>query len=165
MATLLGEWGFLDNLADTSGNGHTATVSGFTPSFVDGPTSGTRAIVLNTSTARVIYGRTGLEPAQADGGVVTMAWVKLNASHADYTDAIAKMQAFDSTRHALWVGDNHIESLANWRGREAYNNNAGDLSDNDWHHVCLVDGNDRWQVYFDGVSAGSGGASTGSFPA
>lgn len=165
MATLLGEWGFLDNLNDTSGNDHTATASGFTPAYEDGPTPGTRAIVLTGSQACVDYGNTGLEPAAATGGIVTMAWVKLNDTHDSDTEIIARLRGEDSTRHAIRNTANGVSYMARWRSRLEYppfGTTVASLADQNWHHVALVDGDERWDLYVDGVSVAGGGGTTGS---
>lgn len=164
MATLLAEWGFLDNLDDTSGNARHGAAVGFTPAYTVGPQVGTRALILDDPAARVEYGRTGLEPADADGGIVSMAWVKLNASHTDYTEIIAKLQGFDSTRHAIKIYNNTAWFMARWKDRIAFNS-YGDLSDNNWHHLCCVDADDRFEFYIDGVSVASGGAASGGLTA
>jgi hypothetical protein len=158
----LGEWGFLDNLADTSGNGHTATAN-FSPTYIDGPTTGTRAIRFSGTNQTVDYGRTGLEPVVAAGGVVTMAWVKLFAAHFNYTGILQKVRADDSSRHSINASGDTVFWMSRWRDQLVFAENGSYLVDRGWHHLCNVDADDRYAWYVDGVQI-QGAARTGSSP-
>lgn len=147
MFTVLGEWGFLDNLNDTSGNARHATAN-FTPTYIDGPTLGTRAIRFSGSGQTVTYGRTGLEPTT--GGIVTMGWVKLFSDVFGYTDILHKTRAFDSTRHAIDVHDNSIFWMSRWRDQLQFSDSGGPFGTT-WHHFCNVDSDDRYAWFIDGV--------------
>lgn len=147
---LLGEWGFLDNLDDTSGNGINASAN-FTPTFIDGPQVGTRAIRFSGTGQTITYGRSGLEPVSADGGIVTMAWVKLFSIHLNYTQVIHKTRAFDSTRHAIDVGGESAFLMARWRDQLVFRESGNQFSDYQWHHICNVDSNGRYAWFVDGV--------------
>lgn len=163
---LLGEWGFLDNLDDTSGNGLTASAN-FTPTYIDGPTPGTRAIRFSGTGQQISYGRAGLEPAAADGGICTMAWVKLFSSHANFTDILHKTRAFDSTRHAIDVNGNSMWFMSRWRDQTIFSDiTSRDLTDLGWHHICNVDADDRYAWFWDGIlltSAARSGSSSVSW--
>lgn len=147
---LLGEWGFLDDLNDTSGHGITASVN-FSPTFIDGPTAGTRAIRFSGTGQTISFGRAGLEPVAADGGIVTMAWAKLFASHSGYSAVVHKTRVFDSTRHGLDIQDNSAFLVARWRDQLAFRGSGDQFADLGWHHVCNVDATDRYAWFIDGV--------------
>lgn len=147
---LLGEWGFLDNLADTSGNGIVASAN-FTPTYIDGPQTGTRAVRFSGTGQTINYGRTGLEPPMAAGGICTMAWVKLFASHTNYTDVIHKTRASDSTKHAINASSNTVFWMARWRDQTIFRESGTLLSDFQWHHIVNVDSDDRYAWFVDGV--------------
>ncbi|WXW92544.1 hypothetical protein SEA_ENYGMA_53 [Streptomyces phage Enygma] len=156
-AVLLGEWGFLDNLNDTSGRGINATAN-FTPSYVNGPQANTRAINFSADGQTVTYGRTGLEPTSADGGICMMAWVKLSASSTGYLGVIHKHRdpSSFSTRAGCDLIGNKFRPFARWRDQLAFADGIGpDLNDNTWHHLCVVDADDRYEWYIDGVSVQS----------
>lgn len=159
---LLGEWGFLDNLDDTSGNARHASAN-FTPSYIDGPVAGTRAIRFSAAGQTVTYGRTGLEPPASAGGVCMMAWVKLFSSNFGYTGIIRKTRATDSTKHAIDVKDNTVFWMDRWREQLNFAESGTYLSDLGWHHLCNVDADDRWARFVDGVLIASG-ARTGTSP-
>lgn len=150
-AILLGEWGFLDNLDDTSGNGIVPSVN-FTPNYIDGPTPGSRAIRFTGAGQQINYGRTGLEPPAEAGGIITMAWVKLFSSHTGYTDIVHKTRAFDSTRHSIDVSQNTAFFMSRWRDQTNFAEiSSRNLSDFGWHHLCNVDSDDRYAWYWDGI--------------
>lgn len=155
---LLGEWGFLDNLNDTSGHGHSASVN-FSPTYIDGPVTGTRAIRFSATGQRIDYGRTGLEPVAADGGIVTMAWVKVFSSHTNYTQIIHKTRAFDSTRHSIDVGNNDAFLMARWRDQLVFRESGNQFADFGWHHICNVDSEARYAWFVDGALLQSGSRS------
>ncbi|HET9787101.1 MAG TPA: hypothetical protein VFP47_08210 [Pyrinomonadaceae bacterium] len=148
--TLLGEWGFLDNLEDTSGNGRHASAN-FTPNYIDGPTPGTRAIRFSGLGQTIDYGRTGLEPVLADGGIVTMAWVKLFANHSNYTAIFHKTRALDSTRHAISIASNTVFWLARWRDQLVFRESGTLFADFGWHHIANIDATDRYAWFLDGA--------------
>lgn len=158
---LLGEWGFLDNLDDTSGNGIAASAN-FSPTFIDGPIAGTRAIRFSATGQTITYGRTGLEPLAAAGGIVTMVWAKLFASHSNYTQGIHKTRASDSTRHSIDVHDNSIFAISRWRDQLAIRDSNGELLDHNWHHICNVDSDDRYAWFVDGALVASASRSGSS---
>lgn len=160
---LLGEWGFLDNLLDTSGNGHTPSAN-FTPTYIDGPTPGTRAIRFSAAGQTINYGRTGLEPVTAAGGICTMGWVKLFSSHSNYTAILHKTRAADSTKHAINVSGNTVFWMDRWRDQLNFDESGSYLADLGWHHVANVDADDRWARFVDGTLIASG-ARTGTSPA
>ena len=86
--TLLGEWGFLNNLNDTSSNGHHATFDdngmGSPFAYVDGPQLGSRGIKFGHTYNTINYGRTGLEPTT--DGVTIMGWMRIeNGATANIT--------------------------------------------------------------------------------
>jgi hypothetical protein len=151
---LLGEWGFLDNLNDTSGNGHAATAN-FTPTYVNGPQSGTRAINFTADNQTITYGRTGLEPVASTGGICTMAWVKVTAGLTGYSGILHKHRdpSSLSTRAGCDMIGNKFRPFARWRDQTAFADGIGpDLNDSIWHHLCVVDADDRYEWYVDGVS-------------
>ena len=151
---LLGEWGFLDNLNDTSGNGHNATAN-YTPVYANGPQAGTRAVTFTADGQTITYGRTGLEPTSADGGICLMAWVKLSASSTGYLGVLHKHRDVGSlsTRSGCDLIGNKFRPFARWRDQVAFADGIGpDLNDNTWHHLCVVDADDRYEWYVDGVS-------------
>lgn len=164
-AVLLGEWGFLDNLNDTSGNGHAATVN-YTPVYVDGPHTHSRGVSFTGNTQTITYGRTGLEPLAAAGGICTMAWIKLSTSVAGYLGGVHKFRDIDalSTRHGCDLVGNKLRPLARWRDQLNFIDGTGpDLANNAWHHLCVVDADDRYEFYVDGVSIVSS-SRTGTSP-
>lgn len=167
-AVLLGEWGFLDNTNDTSGNGRTATLVG-SPTYEAGPQTNTRALRIDSTSEGVNYGRTGLEPTQASGGIVTMAWVKVYSDMNAYEDIITKMRLFDSTRHTLSVESSNLFYMSRWRGRLQFASIVGAFSGANlgvWRHVCNIDADDRWAILIDGVQvAGSTDPQSASLPA
>jgi hypothetical protein len=154
-AVLLGEWGFLDNLNDTSGNNHTATAN-YTPSYVTGPQTGTRGITFTGNSQTITYGRTGLEPLAAAGGICTMAWIKLLAPVSGYLGVVHKYRdpSSLSTRAGCDLYNNKLRPLVRWRDQLAFVDGTGaDLSTGaSWHHLCVVDADDRYEWYVDGVS-------------
>lgn len=147
---LLGEWGFLDNIDDTSGNGIVASAN-FDPTYIDGPVDGTKAIRFSSTGQTVTYGRAGLEPIAAAGGIVTMAWIKLFAAHSNYTQIVHKTRADDSTRHAIDVSDNSLFLMSRWRDQTVFRESGGEFLDLNWHHICNVDADDRYAWFVDGV--------------
>lgn len=159
---LLGEWGFLDNLLDTSGNGHTPSVN-FTPTYINGPTAGTRAIQFSAAGQTITYGRTGLEPAAAAGGICTMGWVKCFSSHVNYTAILHKTRAADSSKHSISASGNTVFWMDRWRDQLNFAETGSYLSDFTWHHVCNVDADDRWARFVDGVKIAEA-SRTGSSP-
>jgi hypothetical protein len=166
---LLGEWGFLDNLDDTSGNGITASAN-FSPSFVDGPAPGTRGVRFSGAGQTITYGRAGLEPVASAGGIVTMVWAKLFSAHSNYTQLIHKTRASDSTRHAIDASDNSVFTMSRWRDQIAFRESGGEFLDLGWHHICNVDSDDRYAWFIDGVliqeasRSGTGAVSWEDFP-
>lgn len=159
---LLGEWGFLDNLEDTSGNDHHASAN-FSPTYIDGPVTGTRAIRFSGLGQTINYGRTGLEPGVGDGGICTMAWVKLFGAHSNYTGILHKTRAADSTKHAINVFDQTVFWMHRWRDQTVFSETGTYLQDLGWHHLCNVDADDRWARFVDGVLVASA-ARSGSSP-
>lgn len=159
---LLGEWGFLDNLEDTSGNDRDATAN-FSPTYIDGPVAGTRAIRFSAISQTITYGRTGLEPLVAAGGVVTMAWAKLFSTHSNYTGIIRKTRAADSTRNAIDASGNTVFWMDRWRDQLNFAETGSYLSNFGWHHLCNVDSDDRWARFVDGTLIASA-ARTGTSP-
>lgn len=159
---LLGEWGFLDNLEDTSGNGIDASAN-FTPTYIDGPQEGTRAIRFTGPGQTITYGRSGLEPVVEDGGIITMAWIKLFSPHFNYTQVIHKTRAFDSTKHAIDVSGNSAFLMARWRDQLVFRESGDQFVDEEWHHVCNVDANDRYAWFVDGAVIQQG-VRTGTSP-
>lgn len=164
-ATLLGEWGFLDNLEDTSGNGRNATAN-YTPVYSDGPQTGTRAVGFTADGQTISYGRTGLEPMASDGGVCVMAWVKLTSEVAGWLGVLHKHRdpGSLSTRSGCDLLGSKFRPFSRWRDQLAFADGIGPLlSDNTWHHLCVVDADDRYEWYLDGVSlAQSARSGTGS---
>jgi len=148
--TLLAEFGFLDNLNDTSGNGIVPTAN-FTPTYIDGPTPGTRAIRFSGAGQTITYGRTGLEPTS--GGIVTMVWAKIFTDTVfGYTPLVRKIrQAGGSRRSDLAVHDNQLSFLSRWRDQLFNNDLIGSMTDNGWHHLCNIDSDDRAAWFVDGV--------------
>lgn len=149
MATLLGEWGFLDNLADTSGNGHTGTATGgFT--YVTGPQANTKGIQFNGQTDFVDFGRTGLEPT-ADG-LVIMGWIKSNTVGSNWLGLLTKARAAGSTRHRIGTSQTRNPAyVARWKDDIHTNDAITPVFDTGWHHLAMVDGNTKWALYIDGV--------------
>jgi hypothetical protein len=147
---LLGEWGFLDNLDDSSGNGLAASAN-FTPTYIDGPVTGTRAIRFTATGQTVDYGRTGLEPDVSTGGVCTMAWIKVFSAHTNYTAVIHKSRAFDSTRHAIDVSTDSVFFMSRWRDQLVFKETGNEFVDRGWHHICNVDSDGRYAWFVDGA--------------
>lgn len=163
MATLLGEWGFLDNLNDTSGNGRTATVPNGSVTYVTGPQTSTRAVQFPGTNCEVRYGRTGLEPASL--GVTSMGWVKFTsgAPAGAYVIPFAKALSAGSTRFGTLVYDGHFAPRARWTDDLHYSDAGPLVTDGAWHHLAIVDGDSRWAFLLDGTNLGSGARSvTGS---
>lgn len=147
---LLGEWGFLDNLEDTSGHALSASAN-FSPTFIDGPSVGTRAIRFSGTGQTISFGRSGLEPAATDGGIVTMAWAKMFSAGSGYSAVIHKTRAFDSTRHGLDISGTSAFLVSRWRDQLAFRENGSQFADLGWHHICNVDSEDRYAWFVDGV--------------
>lgn len=147
---LLGEWGFLDNLADSSGNGLDASAN-FTPIYIDGPVTGTRAIRFSSLGQTVDYGRSGLEPLGSTGGICTMAWIKVFSFHTNYTAIMHKSRASNSTRHAVDVGGDSVFFMSRWRDQLIFGETGNEFVDRGWHHICNVDSDDRYAWFVDGV--------------
>jgi hypothetical protein len=159
---LLGEWGLLDNLNDTSGNARHASAN-FSPTYINGPTTGTRGIQFSGAGQTINYGRTGLEPAAAAGGICTMGWVKVFSSHANYTGIMHKARASDSSKHSISVSANTVFWMDRWRDQLNFAETGSYLADFTWHHVCNVDADDRWARFVDGVKIAEA-SRTGSSP-
>lgn len=164
-AILLGEWGFLDNLDDTSGNNHSATVN-YAPVYVDGPQIGTRGIKFTADGQTITYGREGLEPIVSTGGICMMAWVKLTSGITGYHGVVHKHRdpGVFSTRAGCDLIGNRFRPFSRWRDQLVFADGIGpDLNDSVWHHICVVDADDRYEWYLDGVSLQQGDRSgTGS---
>lgn len=152
---LLGEWGFLDNLEDTSGHGHTASAN-FTPTYIDGPTPGTRAIRFSGTGQTITYGRTGLEPVSADGGVITMGWAKQFASLSGYCDVLHKTRADDSTRSGIDLHNDGMFFMSRWRDQPSFADTGPSNNNATWHHFVNVDSDAGYAWYRDGVLVQSG---------
>jgi hypothetical protein len=150
MSVLLGQWGFLDNLEDTSGNGRHPSAN-FTPTYIDGPQPGTRAIRFSGSGQTIDYGRTGLEPAAATGGICTMGWIKLFSSHSGYTELFHKTRAPDSSKHSMRAFNDTVFWMSRWRGQLAFQESGSLLFDFNWHHIANIDADDRYAWFLDGV--------------
>lgn len=156
MAILLGEWGFLDNLDDTSGNNHTASfyndVTPGTPTFADGPHPGSRALHFTGASQQVQYGRTGLEPAASDGGVISMCWVR-STSASGHRGLLDKFRdpGQSSHRAGFYLFDGKFRPLARWRDDLHFDDNGPLINDGNWHHLAVLDAEDRWAWYIDGV--------------
>ena len=164
MATLLAEWGMLDNLLDTSGNGRHASAN-FTPTYIDGPHPHTRAAQFTTGTTQTItYGRTGLEPAS--GGVVTMGWVLVpDGTTPGYDGVMHKSRdGGGSTRGgSIILNERRLRPMSRWDGGVNYSEGIGpQAAPGTWMHFAHVDADDRYEWYVDGVSVG-GGARSGPF--
>jgi hypothetical protein len=157
MATLIGEWGFLDNLDDTSGNGRNATLGAGTLTYVDGPQAGTRGIKFSSADDYVDLGRTGLEPAL--GGVTVMGWVRFEGSTGADTGIlgmVSKARAVTSSRARVGLSNNggtrRAKNVARWKD-DLQIDDLSSWSGDGWHHLCMVDGNTTNSDYVDGVLA------------
>ena len=154
MSILLGEWGFLDNLADSSGNNLDANAN-FSPTYVDGPQTDTRAIRFSDAGQSIIYGRAGLEPAA--NGVTSMAWARLSSAVYGYLGVLKHPRDLaGSTRHGMAFFDLQMFAVARWADDLNFGNYSSGLNDNSWHHMAVVDGPNEWAFYLDGVVVASG---------
>lgn len=166
MATLLGEWGFLDNLNDTSGNDRHGTLGAGTPTYVDGPQAGTRGIQFGTSTDYITLGRAGLEPVAE--GVSVMGWVQFTGTTGADTGplgVLSKARAATSSRSRIGISNNGVTrssaAVARWKD-DLKTPGGSSWTGDGWHHIALVDGNTTYALYVDGVLRASGSRALGS---
>lgn len=156
MVTLLGEWGFLDNLNDTSGNGRNGSAN-FTPLYVDGPLTGMRALQFNSgATDTITLGNEGLSPLL--DGVSYMGWIWIPAGTIStgigfHTGLpIRSRTGGDSTRAGISFNDeDRFRTLFRWKNDLQFDDTGPRLSRGSWHHLCVVDGNTKKAAYLDGV--------------
>jgi hypothetical protein len=154
-ATLLGEYGLLDNLDDTSGNSRHAFVSGgYTPTYVDGPQAGTRAVQFSASGQTITLGDAGLNPASI--GVSHMGWVRFTAGTGGYLGVVVRPRAVNSTRYGCLAFNGLAAPRARWTDDLHFTDGGPSVADGAWHHLAVVDGNTRWAFYVDGVKFDSG---------
>lgn len=162
MAILLGEWGFRDDLQDSSGNGRHASSVG-PIAYSDGPQANTRAVSATDPNSTIQFGRTGLEPASEDGGIVTMGWVRIVGSHSGYTNIINKARGFDSTKHAIKIHNGAPWLMSRWKSRLSYVGLTDyPVNDGQWHHIANIDSDNRFEWIVDGVAVTVGGATSGT---
>jgi len=171
---LLGEWGFLDNLNDTSGNGHTATYtpgSGSNFSYVTGPHPNSRAAQFAHANDVIGYGRTGLEPTL--DGITIMAWTRLSpapsSGFVDFLGVLNKARAAGSSRSRMGYGFSQpvipqMKAVARWKDDLQVRDAGATWNDTNWHHLAVVDGNTRWATYLDGVQIDGGTRALGAAP-
>jgi len=171
---LLGEWGFLDNLNDTSGNGHTATYtpgSGSNFSYVTGPHPTSRAAQFAHANDVISYGRTGLEPTL--DGITIMAWTRLSpapsSGFVDFLGVLNKARAAGSSRSRMGYGFSQpvipqMKAVARWKDDLQVRDAGATWNDTNWHHLAVVDGNTRWATYLDGVQIDGGTRALGAAP-
>lgn len=153
--TLLGEWGFQNNVLDTSGNNHHGTLGRATgsittqPTYVTGPQAGTKAIQWGENDQFVDVGGTGLEPTTE--GYAVMAWVKSPAVSGSFSGIFARGKGGSSTRGGLQLTDTGLLFyMLRWKSRLDFGNGAG-IADGTWHHVAVIDNDDRGAAFVDGV--------------
>lgn len=153
---LLGEWGFQGDLRDTSGNGHHGTLGRAVgsvvtpPSYVTGPQAGTKAIQWAENDQYIDLGATGLEPSTE--GYAAMAWVKSSAVSGAFSGVLARGRGGSSTRAGMQITDTGgaFFYMLRWADRLDFGNAAA-IADGTWHHLAVVDNNDRGAAYIDGV--------------
>lgn len=154
---LLGEWGFLDNVGDTSGAGHTGTIGRVgasivtPPSYVTGPQTGARAIAWGEADQYVDVGSgSALEPANF--GYAAMAWVKASSYNAStYCGIFGRARGINSTRAGLQIDTSGaLFYMTRWKSRLLFGS-VGAICDGAWHHVAAIDNDDRAAVFIDGV--------------
>ena len=158
MPTLLGEWGFLDNLLDTSGNNRHGTVTG-SPTYVTGPQTNTRGLKFSTDTDSVSFGRTGLEPSLE--GITVMGWVRMqgtpSVAGSPYLFLLSKARATTSSRSRMgftYTTSGNLRQragVARWKDALLVSDAGPSWTDDAWHHLAIVDGNTRYGFYLDGV--------------
>jgi hypothetical protein len=170
MPTLLGEWGFLNNYDDTSGNGRHGAVTG-TPIYTAGPTVSTKGLNFQHDGDSVSFGRTGLEPSLE--GITVMGWVRVVGNpdiSSNYILALmSKARATGSSRSRLGIwydGPTNVRrraAVARWKD-DLHVDDAGTTTwtDDDWHHLAIVDGNTRYAFYVDGAEETSVSRSLGA---
>lgn len=165
---LLGEWGFLDNLDDSSGNNRHSVFedggSGLGITYIDGPLANTRAIQFAHENQCINCGRTGLEPAV--NGVTTMGWIRIpSVGSSQILSLVSKARAASSSRSRIGVfgSTTRVTYAARWaddlRFSESLTNQIGV---NQWHHLALVDGPTKWGAYLDGSLIEGGVRSVGN---
>jgi len=160
MATLLGEWGFLDNLNDTSGNARHGTASG-SLTYVTGPQTNTKGVKFGSTTSSVSFGRTGLEPSLE--GITVMAWVRLEGTPGldIVLHAMSKARASNSSRSRIGIAYTasgavrRRAAVARWKDALDVSDAGASWTDTGWHHVAIVDGNTRFAYYTDGTQEAS----------
>lgn len=154
---LLGEWEFPSStLVDSSGNAHTGTLGRVTgsivtpPSYVTGPATNTTAISWGEADQYVDVGETGLEPQY--GGYCAMAWIKAPSySTSEYCGIFGRTRGSNSTRAGLQIDTSGaLFYMLRWKSRLLYGS-VGAISDGSWHHVAVIDNDNRGAVFIDGT--------------
>ncbi len=155
---LLGSWPLTDSLVDVSGNEHDAVAlmpddQPWTPTYVDGPLAGSRAVAFPASGYSIQYGRTGLEPTTQ--GFTSMVWARSDVAGSPF-GAFTKSRAGNSTRSGISCGGgtnngaSNIFRVARWKDHLNYNDEPGVLPVGVWTHFALYDGDDGWAFYVNG---------------
>lgn len=155
---LLGSWPLTDSLVDVSGNEHDAVAlmpddQPWTPTYVDGPLAGSRAVAFPASGYSIQYGRTGLEPTTQ--GFTSMVWARSDVAGSPF-GAFTKSRAGGSTRSGISCeggtnnGASNIFRVARWKDHLNYNDEPGVLPVGVWTHFALYDGDDGWAFYVNG---------------
>lgn len=158
-SVLMAEYGFHNNLQDSSGNNvHASASGGFTPTYVTGPQSGTSAARFNGTGQSIIYGR---QPAlyPSTKGITVMGWFRLPASGwpGVLIGGFAKARNSNaSTRAGFYFTEaGRFRPLSRWKDSLYFSDSLGSpLNDGTWHHYTIVDGNGRSEWYVDGVTVG-----------
>lgn len=149
--TLLAAYAFNEpagsnSIRDYSTNNVTATASGV--AFTNGPLTDTRAISFSGGGQYVYIPRDATEPATQ--GVTVMCWAKGPVS----MDYIVKPRGNNSTR--MGIGPNW---RARWKDDLHFTDGGSGVDTSQWHHYCVVDTDDQWVVFIDGVVHSFGGRS------
>lgn len=164
---LLGQWGFANNLTDSSGNGHDGTFAanggagGLT--YVDGPLPSTRAVVFGNELHAINLGRTGLEPPT--NGVTTMGWMRLptGLSAGQVFTLLCKARAASSSRSRIGIqGGGAPDWAVRWSDDLHFASGGATLTAGQWHHLAMVDGPNSWAVYVNGTSLAGAARSAGA---
>lgn len=160
---LLASYGFLENdyattISDSSGNGHTGTVTG-SLAFEAGPQTNSRALRYTNSNQSVAIPRAGLEPTSAGGGIVTMGWFR-SFGGSNFGVVIKKQSEPSTTRSGMTVYTNgSVFFVARWKNDVHFGEYGSNMNDGNWHHVAVVDGDTSWAFYINGTQVDGGSRS------
>ena len=158
VSTLLAAYGFESSgstMLDSSGNGHTGTLTG--SAAWQSPGHNSSGEIYNPSSptdgSGMTVGRVGLEPTTA---ITVMGWVKLASNSGAWAVALSKSRAGTGDSYALYT---HFQSI----GRPAFYFNTtngevivgqsatGALETGVWHHLAGTYDGVNGKFYIDGV--------------